>query len=98
MAQFDPKNDATQLNQTSPDSESSSTCGPQPSVSNEDASRRKFLQMAVGGAVAGLVTAAGMEFLAPSSALAHALLSPEQALKDVLEGKKGFVTGELTSF
>src|SRR5712691_1661295 len=97
-SQFDPKNDAAKRKQTSPDSGASSTCGPQPGVSNEDASRRKFLQRAVGGAVAGLVTAAGMQFLAPSSALAQSLLTPEQALKELLEGNKRFVTGKLTSF
>jgi carbonic anhydrase len=62
------------------------------------ATRRRFLHMAVGGAVAGLVTAAGVEFLAPSSALAQSLLTPEQALKELLEGNKRFVTGKLTSF
>src|SRR5438309_655357 len=101
MAQFDPKNDATQLNPASPDSESSSTCGSQPSLSNEGASRRKFLQMTVGGAVAGLVTAAGiefMEFVAPSSALAQSTLTPEMALKELLEGNKRFAAGNLTSF
>src|SRR3989442_10172455 len=97
-SQFDAKNDATKRKQTSPDSESSSTCGPQPSVSNEDASRRKFLQMAVGGAVAGLVTAAGMRLVAPSSALAQSLHTPEQALKELLEGNKRFVAVHLTSF
>ena len=101
MAQFDPKNDAAQLNQTSPDSESSSTCGSQPSLSNEGASRRKFLQMAVGGTVAGLATAAGIEFMelvASSSALAQSTLTPEMALKELLEGNKRFVAGNLTSF
>jgi carbonic anhydrase len=98
MAQFDPKHDTTQFNQTSPDSESSSTCGSQRSSSNEDASRRKFFQMTVGGAVAGLVTAAGMEFVAPSSALAQSTLTPEMALKELLEGNKRFVAGCLTSF
>src|SRR5437667_3037512 len=101
MAQFDPKNDATQFNQTSPDSESSSTCGSQPSLLNEGASRRKFLQMTVGGAVAGLVTSAGiefMEFVGSSSALAQSTLTPEMALKELLDGNKRFVAGNLTSF
>jgi carbonic anhydrase len=97
-SQFDAKNDASQRKQTSPDLEPSSTCGPKPSVSNQDASRRKFLQMTVGGAVAGLVTGAGMEFAAPSPALAQSLLTPEQALKELLEGNKRFVAGNLTSF
>jgi len=69
------------------------------SLSNEDASRRKFLQTAVGrSAVAGLVTAAGMEFAGPSSALAQSTLTPEMALKELLEGNKRFVAGCLTSF
>jgi carbonic anhydrase len=97
-SQFDPKNDATKRKQISPDAESPSTCGPQPDVSNEDRSRRKFLQMAMGGAVAGLVTGAGMEFVAPSSALAQSLLTPEEALHELLEGNKRFVAVELTSF
>src|SRR5438094_2761569 len=96
-SEFKAKNDVTKGKQTSPDSESSSTCGPQSSVSNEDASRRKFLQMAGGGAVAGLVTAAGMEFVAPRSVLAQSLLTPEEALNELLQGNKRFVAGRLRS-
>jgi carbonic anhydrase len=98
MAQSNKKNDATQFNQTSPDSESSSTRGSQRSLSNEDASRRKFLQRAVGGAVAGLATTAGMGLVGPSSALAQSTLTPEMALKELLEGNRRFVAGRLTSF
>jgi carbonic anhydrase len=98
MAQFDPKNDATQLNQNSPGSESSSACGSQPALSNEDASRRKFFRRAMGGAVAGLAGAAGMEFVTPSSALGQSTLTPEMAVKELLEGNKRFVAGCLTSF
>jgi carbonic anhydrase len=97
-SQGDPRNDALTLQPTSPDSESSFTGGLHPDVSNENGSRRKFLQMAVGGAVAGLVTGTGMEFVAPSPALAQSLLTPEQALKELLEGNKRFVAGNLTSF
>ena len=35
--------------------------------SKEDSSRRKFLQKAMGGTVAGMVTAAGMEFVSSGS-------------------------------
>jgi len=96
-SQFDANDDATKRKQTSSDSESSSTCGPQPSVSNEDASRRKFLQMAVGGAVAGLV-AGGVELVAPTRALAQSILTPEEALEELLDGNKRFVDVKLTSF
>jgi carbonic anhydrase len=95
-SQFDAGNDAIKRKQTSTDSESSSTCGPQFNVANGDASRRKFLRM--GGAIAGLGTAAGLESLAPSSVLAQSLLTPEQALHELLEGNRRFVAGRLTSF
>jgi carbonic anhydrase len=97
-SQFDAKNDTTKRKQVSLGSESPSTRGPRPGVSNEDASRRKFLQIAMGGAVAGLVTGAGVEFVAPSSALAQSLLTPEEALHELVEGNKRFVAVELTSF
>src|SRR5437773_11391450 len=96
-SQFDAKDDATKRKQTSPHSESSSTCGPQPSQSNEDAARLKFLRTAVGGAVAGLVTGAGMEFVAPSSALAQSLLTAEEALAQWQEGNERCLAENLTS-
>ena len=85
-------------NWTARDSESSSTDGSQPDISHEDASRRKFLQMTVGGAVAGLVTATGMEFVDPSSALAQTIITPEIALQLLLAGNKRFVDLKLLSF
>src|SRR5690349_2863237 len=98
MAQFDSKNDATELNQDSSDSESSPTCGSHSALSNGDASRRTFFRRAPGGSVAGLAGAAGMEFMAPRSALAQSTLTPEMALKELLEGNKRFVAGCLSSF
>src|SRR5438874_7663070 len=94
-SQFNVKNDAARRKQTSLNCESSSSCGARPTVSNEDASRRKFLQRAVGGAGVGLVAAAGMEFVATSSALAQSLLTPDEALNELLEGNKRFVAGRL---
>ncbi len=91
-----PGNDETKDNRTSPDLDSSSS-GPNPSEPQEN-SRQKFLQTAVGGAVAGLVTAAGMELVSPAPALAQSQLTPEQALKELREGNKRFVAGCLTSF
>lgn len=94
MAQFDSKNSATPLNQAGSDPEPSSTGSSQRSLSK----RRKFLQMAMGGAVTGFVTTAGMELLAPGSALAQTRLTPEMALKELVEGNKRFVAGKLRSF
>jgi carbonic anhydrase len=95
---FDENNDAAQRNQTSPDSEPACACGPQPGRSSKSASRRQFLQVAVGGAVAGLAATAATELAAPSLALAESVLTPEQALKELLEGNKRFVAANLTSF
>jgi hypothetical protein len=85
-SQFDAKDDATKRKQTSPDSESSSTCGPQPSQSNEDASRRKFLRTAVGGAVAGLVTGAGME-LSPEFSSGTVVAHPRRGAGGIAGGQ-----------
>jgi carbonic anhydrase len=86
MAQFDLESDPTRFNRTSPGSEVSLP------------KRRKFLQTAVGGALAGLVTTTGMEFVAPRSVHAQSMLTPEMALKELLEGNKRFVAGRLRSF
>jgi len=66
--------------------------------SNEHASRRKFLGLAAGGAVAGLVTVAGIELVSPTPARAQSTLTPQMALKELLDGNKRFVAGKLTSF
>src|SRR3954451_33329 len=94
MTQFYSKDDAHQLNRTSPHSESSVISGSQPSFSK----RRKFLQMAVRGAVAGFVTPAGMELVTPSSVQAQTTLTPRMALRELMEGNKRFVAVNLTSF
>jgi carbonic anhydrase len=65
---------------------------------NEDRSRRDFLQMTIGGAAAGLVTAAGMEFAAPRAVLAQSALSPDAALQELMDGNKRFASGALTSY
>src|SRR4051795_7993233 len=94
MTQFYSKDDADQLNRTSPHSESSIISGSQPSFSK----RRKFLQIAVRGAVAGLVAPAGMELLTPSSVQAQSTLTPRMALRELVEGNQRFVAVNLTSF
>src|SRR6202046_4118452 len=71
--------------------------GPQPEVPNENPSRRSFFKMTVGGAVAGLVTARGMQFAAPRRVLAQSALSPDAALQELMDGNQRFSTGRLTS-
>src|SRR3954447_15640936 len=94
MAQFDSKDDAHPVNRTSPHSESPASSGSQPGFSK----RRKFLQMAVRGAVAGLVAPAGLELATPRSVRAQSTLTPRMALRELVEGNKRFVAVNLTSF
>jgi carbonic anhydrase len=66
-------------------------------LSNEVSSRRGFLQMTLGGTVAGLVTAAGMELASPHRALAQSTLSPDAALKELMDGNQRFTSNRLTA-
>ena len=54
--------------------------------------------MAVGGAVAGLITTTGMEFVAPRRVSAQTPLTPDTALKELMDGNRRFSTDRLTSF
>jgi carbonic anhydrase len=61
-------------------------------------SRRKFLGSALAGTAATLVATASMGFLSPESAVAQSNLTPDEALKALLDGNERFVSGKLTSF
>jgi carbonic anhydrase len=67
-------------------------------ISDKDSSRRRFLQIAAGGTLAGLVTAAGVEFATPRPVLAQSKLSPDAALQELMDGNRRFTSGHLTSF
>jgi carbonic anhydrase len=93
-----PKNQAPKQIGTTPGIESSSVQDSLHSgASNEDSSRRRFLQMALGGTVAGLVTTAGMEFATARPVLAQSTLSPDAALKELTEGNQRFTSDRMTS-
>jgi carbonic anhydrase len=62
----------------------------------KDSSRRNFL-MTMGGLATGFATSAGIEFVAPAPALAQSILSPDAALKELMEGNKRFTTRRMTS-
>ncbi len=96
--EFDTRSDAAQHRENSAGRASSLTGAPQLDVPNEGASRRSFLQMAFGGAVAGLATATGLEFASPTPALAQSNLTPDQALRELVEGNKRYVAANMTSF
>jgi carbonic anhydrase len=75
----------------------SAESGVQTPTSSHDSSRRRFLQMTMTGTVASLVAAAGME-LTPVRALAQSELSPDAALRELMEGNRRFVSGRLIAF
>jgi len=91
------KNDGTKSKLSAQGFESSSDYGLHPNGLVEDSSRRRFLQMTVGGTVVGLTTAAGMEFATPRQALAQTTLSPDAALQELLDGNKRFTTENRTA-
>lgn len=59
-------------------------------------SRRRFLHLTTGVALAGLASAAGMEF-APRPAQAQSKLTPDAALADLLDGNRRFTSGQMVS-
>jgi len=67
------------------------------SLSNEDSSRRRFLQMTMGGTLAGMAAAAGMEFAAPRPLLAQTTLTPDAALQELMDGNRRFMSGRLSA-
>lgn len=60
---------------------------------DHESSRRRFLQMTVAGTVGGIAAAAGMEFTRPRSVLAQSKLSPDAAIKELLDGNARFISG-----
>jgi carbonic anhydrase len=66
-------------------------------ASDEGSSRRGFLQTALGGTVAGLVTAAGINLAMPHLAQAQSTLSPDAALKELMDGNQRFTSNRLTA-
>jgi carbonic anhydrase len=61
-------------------------------------SRRAFLQMSVGGAVAGMIGAAAVEMATPRRAGAQSTLTPDAALKELMDGNARFASNKMTSF
>jgi len=53
--------------------------------------------MTLGGTLAGLATAAGVEFTTPHSVLAQSKLSPDAALQELMDGNRRFISGRMTS-
>jgi len=66
-------------------------------ILDRDSSRRRFLQTTIGGTLAALATAAGVEFATPHPVLAQSKLSPSAALQELMDGNRRFTSGHLTS-
>jgi carbonic anhydrase len=67
-------------------------------TTEEQRSRRAFLQMSVGGAVAGMLGVAATEIAAPPRAAAQSMLTPDEALKELMDGNARFAANKMTSF
>jgi carbonic anhydrase len=88
---FDAVNDNPRRDECSPNN-----C-PEPTVPNATSSRRSFFKSTLGGAVAGLVTAAGLDLAAPGRVSAQSALTPDAALKELMDGNRRFSSGHRTS-
>jgi len=53
--------------------------------------------MTLGGTLVGLSAAAGVEFVTPRRVLAQSTLSPDAALKELMDGNKRFTSARLTA-
>ncbi len=69
-----------------------------PNSSEAALSRRKFLGTAFAGTAVSLAGVASMNFLTTQPALAQSTLSPDEALKALLDGNERYTSGRLTSF
>jgi carbonic anhydrase len=69
------------------------------SSSQNDSSRRRFLQGALGGTLVTIAAAAAsLEFAAAPAAEAQSKLTPDAALQELLDGNHRFMSGKLNSF
>jgi carbonic anhydrase len=65
--------------------------------SSNTVSRRRFLGASLAGTAVGLLGATSAAFIAPEPALAQSTLTPDEALKALLDGNARFIAGNITS-
>jgi carbonic anhydrase len=75
----------------------STTSNPESCALDSGSSRRGFLRMSLGGTLASLVTATGMEFAVPPSSQAQSKLTPDAALQELMEGNRRFTANRPTA-
>ena len=61
-------------------------------------SRRRLLGATVAGAAVALVAGAGTELVRPSAARAQSTMTPDEALKALMDGNQRYADGKMTSF
>lgn len=59
--------------------------------------RRRFLQVTIGGTLTAFVTAGAVEFTTVRPVLAQSKLSPDAALRELMDGNARFTSGRLTA-
>ena len=96
-SQYHSGNDKPKNGQTDPAAEAFSPCSSHSSLPRQDSSRRRFLQMTLGGTAAGMATVSGMEFVTPARVWAQSVLSPDAALQELMDGNKRFTAQRLTA-
>jgi carbonic anhydrase len=90
---FNSKNPAAGTTQPIPAEQCCSGEDLKPCAVANESSRRRFFQMALRGTMAGLVTATGIDLAAPRPVMAQSKLSPDAALKELMDGNARFVSG-----
>jgi len=66
-------------------------------TSEPRSSRRRFMQLTVGGAAAGIITAVGVRLGSPHTVVAQSKLTPDAALQALIEGNHRFTTNAATA-
>src|SRR5215472_6853851 len=66
-------------------------------LNDDGTSRRRFLQLGAAGAATGLL-ASGWELAIPVEVQAQSNLSPDAALKELMDGNQRFTSGQLKAF
>jgi len=69
----------------------------EPSSVRREPARRRFLQLAAGGAFLGWIGTAASQLSLPEPALAQSMLTPDAALAELMAGNERFVTRRITS-
>src|SRR5438876_3616671 len=72
--------------------------GPCACASRAAVSRRSVLGAGAAGSAAALLAAVGLDLAAPRPALAQSVLSPDAALKQMMDGNQRFIDKKLISF